>query len=652
MRTVYVMALILALFSLAFGIYMLARPDDEPTTGTSSTLFDAVSRAQIEQITLHHAGGKTFSVNRYTYEMTLGDGSKTELSGFQLMQGEKSYGNLTLEDEAFSELIVGAGTHYVLETVISAPEVNDENYGALLEKYEQKLKEYGFNENSPYYELEALDGTVRRVFYGSKTATNGTYYVRLEGRDTIYVSTSAFVGDLLYADEPIALVEASFIQPLTNQYAYAYVKRFAITDFVRYGEGYTKPDDENLTVKSSDRVGYTALDSKGNRVSMVTLYPLESYFTDEAYRTAFLGKSLGEQSFSFDVQIGTEEKDGEKVPVMQTVNIVSIDFVDRGDELLSVSFVNKSYRDLFHQFSIYEFLTPGLKNYLPDSTAFISALEAATQMTGSVVALEFSASTIAKYKLYSHMIELDVPMFGEKVYKVDAEGNETEDIDPIGYTSDMLYVSDVTENGTRYVGSLLFGIVAEVDAASLSFLDDEMTDWIEPSLLSASYEQVTGMVFDWNYSTENKWLSGAYDFKIYYRDEKQDDGSVLTVIDRILATGEDGTKTVTEAIFRQLYYRLLYAQYVGEHGLSDEELSSLLGDEENVALTLTMTLSDGTKHIYRFLPISPNRVLVALDSESDGQSAAFVVYGTVFKAVARAYVSVMENQPFDHEQRY
>lgn len=652
MRTVYLMVLTLLLLSLAFGIYMLARNTEEPSTGGTSLLFDSVERGQIQEIVLHHAGGKEFNVERYSYELPLEDGSKVTLSGFRLMQGKKSYANLTLDDEPFAELVVGAGMHFVLEAVISAPEAGDENYDTLLSRYYEKLAEYGFGEKSPYYELKTVDGKIHRVLYGSKTATGGTYYVRLEGDDTVYVSSGTFLGDLLYADAPTVLVKASFIEPLTNDYAYAYVKRFTLTDFIRYGAGFS-PAEEGLTVSGGDRVGYTALDSKGNRVSMITLYPLDSTLTDKEYKDAFLGKPLGEQSFSFDAVVGTEkDENGNTVNVTQTVNVVSIDFVDRGNELLSASFVNASYRDLFHRYSIYEFLSPSLKNYLPDSEAFISALESISKLSGTVVSLDFNADTIKKYNLYSHMIELDVPLFGENIYAKDEEGNDTEDLAPAGYTSDMLYVSAVTERGTRYVGSILYGIVAEVDASALAFLDDPLVNWIEPSLLNAEYSDITELSFDWHYSGENKWLSSAYKFNFYYKDVEEKDGTVITVIDRIIATGEGETKTVDEAIFNELFYRILYTRYAGEHNLSEDELSALLADEENVALSLSITLSDGKTHVYRFLPVSADRVLVALDSESDGENAAFVIYGTVFKSIARAYVSTMEGVSFDHADRY
>ena len=97
---------------------------------------------------------------------------------------------------------------------------------------------------------------------------------------------------------------------------------------------------------------------------------------------------------------------------------------------------------------------------------------------------------------------------------------------------------------------------------------------------------------------------------------------------------------------------MLYTRYAGGHGLSDEELASILADKDRVALAMTMTLSDGSRHTYSFIPVSADRVLVSLDSEDDGHNSSFVIYGSVFKAIARGYVNVMENIPFEHTDRY
>ena len=638
MRTVYIMAAVLLCISLAFGIYMLVRPDETQSGGARGTLFDPLSRDQIQEIVLHHANGKEYAAQRYTYELDLGDGNKTVLSGFRLLFEERQY---SLADEPFSELVVGTGTHYIYDTVVAAPDTSDPRYTELYARYEEKLAEYGFSDVSPYYEIKAVDGTVHRVYYGSKSLTGGTYYVRLEGKDAIYMTTGASVGDLLYAEAPTTLVKAGFITPLTNEYAYAYPKRFSLTEFTRYGKTFAEGED---TVTLSHRVGYKALNADGEPVSMITLYPLGASLTEEAYREAFLGKTLGECNFSFKVNEGKENE--------TTVTVVSIDYIDRADTLFDVTFINKSFRDLFHRYSIYEFSTKSLQNYLPDTNAVLDALEKTSSLTGTVVALEFTPAMVEKYKLYAHMIELELPVFGEDIYRKDDKGNDTEDLNPLYHTTDMLYVSEVTEQGTRYVGSVLYGMVAEVDASALAYLESELYDWIEPALLGTSYEDIEEMRFDWNYSSENEWLSTAYDFSISYKKVMNDDGSTYTTVDRIIARNGNESKEITETIYRQLYYRMLYARYAGGHGLSDEELAAVLADETRVALAMTMTLSDGSKHTYKFIPISADRVLVSLDSEADGENASFVIYGSVFKAFARGYVNVMEDIPFEHTDRY
>lgn len=651
MRVVYVMALILALLLAAFGVYSLVKPDETTDYTPKEFLFDAVDRDGIDKIVLHHANGKEFSVERYSYDVTLTTGETVTLTGFMLKQGEKSYSLLSLNDEAFAELVVGAGKHYVYDTVLRAPEPTDPSYDALRGRYEEKLSEYGLGKDAPYYELTTTAGKSYRVYYGKMSITGGTYYVRLEGRDAIYMTTGSSLGDLLNAEAPTSLLNAAFLSPTTHEYAYAYGNRFAITHFDRLNaEKLSLLTEGERTVTAADRVGYTALSDKGERVSMITLYPLGASLTSEVYREAFLGKALGECDFTFDI----EEAGGDGQSTQKrTVRVVSIDYVDRGDTLFSTAFVNKSQRDLFHQYSIYKFTMDGLRSYLPDTDDILAALEGTNALTGSIVSLDFNAEAIEKYKLYAHMIEMHLPIFGEDIYRKDENGNDTEDLDPEGYTEDMLYVSDVTENGTRYVGSVLYGIVAEVSADSLSYLDRSLFDWVEPNMLNTSYERIESVRFDWHYSEQSKWLSSAYDFDIYYKDVKDEiDGSVSTVIDRIIAKGANGSLEIEEEIFRQLYYRMLYTRYSGEHSLSDDELALLLADEDACALSFTLTLDNHTEHTYRFIPISADRVLVSVESESGIRNASFVIYGSVFKAFARGYCCVMDGIPFDHKDKY
>ena len=528
----YVLLAVLLAVAIAFTLFAIFKPEESTEYTKKDLLFDAIEREGIQEIVLHHQNGKEFSVKSVTTDVTLDTGEVMRLSTFVLFQGERSYSLLSFNEENFSELIVSAGTHYIYDTVVSAPKEGDADYDALLKRYEQKLGEYGLDGDAPYYEIKDKDGNSHRVYYGKQSATGVTYYVRLEGRDTVYMTTGAFLGDLLNADAPVTLLNAEFLAPLTNAQAYAYVDLFSISHFERLNaEKLAALPKEHRSVGSLDRVGYTAVNANGDRVNMITLYPLASEMTGEEYREAFLGRSLGACDFTFNAVVGKNE-DGSAIT--EKIHVVSIDFVDRGDSLFSASFVQASQRDLFHQYSIYKFTKDGLRSYLPNTDGILDALEKTSALTGSIVSLDFnSADTIEKYKLYAHMIELDVPMFSGDIYRKDENGNDTSDLAPDSYTKDMLYVSDVTENGTRYVGSTFYGIVAEVDATSLSYLDKDLFDWVEPSVLNTSYERIEHFRFDWSYSQEEPYLSTAYDFYVYYKDVVDElDGSTSTVIPR------------------------------------------------------------------------------------------------------------------------
>ena len=76
-----------------------------------------------------------------------------------------------------------------------------------------------------------------------------------------------------------------------------------------------------------------------------------------------------------------------------------------------------------------------------------------------------------------------------------------------------------------------------------------------------------------------------------------------------------------------------------------------MADESKTVLTLGIRLSDGSDEIYRFIPVSHDRVMVVL--EHGGKSnQKLLIYGTALKDLARSFVNMMNGVAFDHEERY
>lgn len=653
MRAVFCLSLVLVLSLAAFGVYSLAKPEEQTKAGGNQLMFEKAERGAIESVLLHHKNGAEYSVKRYHDVTEDALGNPVEVSGFLLSDGERDYGHLTLNETALSELIVGTGSHYIVDTVLTAPDPSDPDYAQKMAQYKEKLAEFGLGEGAPYYELTTVLGAKYRVYYGVKSATGGSYYVRLEGRDTVYITAGAEIGDLLAAESPVSLLDASLFLPSNNEYAYAYPKLFRITDFTRY----EREDFPDMIVKGNMRVGFTCMGEDGE------LYKASCDLTLEQHSDfkVLLGKQVGlygegELVFEASTPDYTDRKeDGTYGSAVMTYDVRSIDYVEVEEVRVSIRFVNPSERDMANRYSIYGFTMESASHYLPSTDVFMTVTENTYKATGKVVALGLNTASIEKYGLYRHTVEFDVPYFSDDMYVLDADGNQTEDLAPAGYLPGYIYVSDVTENGTRYVGSMLYDIVCEVDAVAFNYLDLPFIEFTEPYMVNAAIMDVTDLWMDWNYSTSEAWLSAFADLSISFGTEQDYQGNAYSVIKEVLAShdknGASANTAIAKDIYTQFFYRLYYIKYKGGHSLGEEELAALLADESKTVLTLGIRLSDGSEELYRFVPISHDRVLVVLE-HGGKTNEKLVIYGTALKDLARAYVNMMNGVAFDHEDRY
>jgi len=201
---------------------------------------------------------------------------------------------------------------------------------------------------------------------------------------------------------------------------------------------------------------------------------------------------------------------------------------------------------------------------------------------------------------------------------------------------------------------MMYNLIVKVDASALSYLDYSLNDWVEPYMVNAAIMEVDRVYLSWNFDDSIDWLKNYANISVKFGTEKDATGNTYETIDSALAIYGDAQKHIhiDKKIYTQFFYRLYYIKYKGEHDLSDSEVEALLSDEEKVALTLYIDLSDGTRRTYRFVPISHDRVLVAVVDKYGRMNAELVIYGTAFRDLARSYINMMEGVPFDHEDRY
>ena len=178
-------------------------------------LFPQVERASIQSIEVKNSHG--------SYKFVRKD------SAF-VIEGSES---TDYSAELFSTLVTDCG--YTLSKVKVA---NDNP---------EKLSVYGLDEASDpaYYILTTVEGAQHKVWVGTVIPSNGGYYVRYEGRNTVYVLDTTLETTVLAPIE-------SFVTPLVVMPT-SLTTYFLIDDFAIYNGCFIpKTDDENSDETSTD----------------------------------------------------------------------------------------------------------------------------------------------------------------------------------------------------------------------------------------------------------------------------------------------------------------------------------------------------------------------------------------------------------------
>ena len=670
------LVLLLCAFACAASlvIYLVAAPE-EVTAGTLSPLFPAVRRDGIKEILIHNDYGVEYVVkSEYGKDAA---GNVTENLAFWL---EKDGAEAVLDSEKLSYLVVGTGQNYVYDPVITAPTAGEADYESKLALYEQKKKEFGFTGDAPYYELtKRADNTTLRVYFGKTALSGDGYYVMLEGREAVYVTSSTFVGDLLYMAGPETLLMPVLHIPSTFQYAYAYPKHFEIYD--------TERITDKGTVVSADYSSvwftYLAEDGETQVKDSILLYNTTDEDGKEVVpddltlklREFLLGKTIGVFetaevfSYTYDETVEDEELRGTKV----SFKVVSVDALEReslrlglewnpvrrerekqimalqakaenatGDELTALERQIKDLENGMVGLSVYVFRAPdGLMSYLPEAGTAMTVLQNTLEATGTVVRMGLTGDVIDELGLYAHRISIAYPYTSDYLDGVFAQSE--------------LLVSRATKDGTRYVGSILYDMVLEVDAATFDFLDENLVYFADSTVQTAPIREVEHLTFYWNYGGEDTLLNGTYTFEIIMGTETSAGGESYETVKEVNVTDPSGKKTaVKHRSFNQLFYRLGYSRYADVHTLTEEEVRALVNTGNRV-LRLQYELRDGGVTFLEFYPIpgEGNAVLVRTKNTAGGSvGESFTVYGTTLKDIARGFLTVMTGGDLTAADRY
>ena len=536
------------------------------------------------------------------------DNPDSRKSPFLLSIDGVNYSRCDYNDEKISELVVAVGTVYAREKLFQG-EITEGTYA-----------EFGLRaeDNPAVVEVATLDGDVYTLYVGSATVTDGSYYLRLKGRDAVYVSQTASIGVCAYS-LPKDYVNPTLTSAFTT-YGYYYTQDFTVYQRSEEKGDVVMPDDTVIVTYYTEIDGVKSDTYQGS----FDLAPTSS--EKLALKTALRGRAVGDKDIEFDVYYSEKDENKELAGKTVTYHVVSVDAVNH--MVICLDFLNASQRPMFNSTDIYAITAPRERTgYIPNSSAYMSILESFASLTGiETVEVGLTDETREKYGLDEYVVYYESP------YSVKSVGN-TDDVVIEATIPNYLYISERQQDGSYYVASFLFEIVARVDASAIGFVEWPFSRWISSTMMAVNIHHIESISFDFNYAD----AKDKYTFDIAVA---QTNGN--TSVSRVTLNG----KLSNINNFKHLYVALLSTYYSGEYS-GEEDVQDIISSPERSVLTMTVKLRDGDVHTFDFYPYSPRRVLVSLDG-----GAYFYIPSSKVEKIYRDVQAILNGQTPDYDSVY
>ncbi len=635
-KNIILVSLLSAVLLLLIVYFAIVRPLSEtvettppPTTGPGEDIYGnrlclfRIPRDEIHAITVYNDSGE-FSFCR----LPATEGATVDkTSPFVLLVKEEGkdsyipYAHVKYDEEEFASLIVGTGTTYVLPKIVDSAE--SEGSDTLDNEI---LKEYGLSpeDNPAYYEIQTLEGHIERVYVGDKAVTENGYYIRREGYGGIYVSQVTRIGDVAKAEV------SSFVQPIlvTLPYAYAYF----------YAQNFSLWSNALIPVTAEDAVTVRFSSTVDGVSDEPAISTLDMRTCREALRTLLVGRSAGACDLSVDITYGSDDEGIPEAWRGKTVTHRITEILRVEKLFVSMNFLNKSERDSFLFGTTYAITAPSsMLPYVPNTSHYMDVLEALGTMEGiRTVSLGLSAEKIEKYGLSAHRVYYEFPTS----YKEDPK--KPGDYIFETFMRNELYISEMTENGTYYVGSLLHDIVAEVSAEKLSFVEKPTSYWFADEMFLIKSTDVKKLVFSFTYLDYVK----NFTFDLYQKNEEDGGVSLHKVY---LTEGEGERREINAEAFLRMYATLTSTYYDGD--VPKETVDSLIAEGESI-LSFSVTLTNGNEYVYTFYPYTERRVLVSVGKKGATPGAYFYITADEPEKMAADIEALMAGKIPEPDKRY
>lgn len=452
----------------------------------------------------------------------------------------------------------------------------------------------------------------------------------------------------------------------------------------------------NYYIEETYTIGDTVIYSEKVEAEKPMIVDLSDGEVSDAVREFFVGKAMDDYEH-MNLTVTSTTTYRQPMRDFYTFDIESVSSAVKAEPVVAFKYlrVDSPAYDPFYRESIYENLLTGEYGaYALNAQSCQSVVsilggigESANTSEGlkgsKTVAVGITPEVMEKYGLYANTILFILP---RGFYDADPEGNYDRDVygayDTLAFE---LYISDETEDGKRYIGSDMYDIVAEIDAANFRFLDSSFIDiWARRNIAMVDVDDIEKM----NVSLDFDDFSGSYNFMFITKTASNENGQTKDVL--YIYGALDKTKPYTETEFTKYasktnsqgsiaayidgvyeslsgeqtpygkegegvsnykeFLRMIYTTYYC-HTLTAEEQAAYKSNKVLMSMTFDIAGTD-KEYGYEFRRVNDAYVMVSIytvlaDGTVTNEASDFCISTPAFKKIASSFVGILNGKKVD-----
>lgn len=381
-------------------------------------------------------------------------------------------------------------------------------------------------------------------------------------------------------------------------------------------------------------------------------------------------------------------------------------FVEK-EAVVSFEFVNASKRDPFYGESIYkntlenenryyalDALACQMVTFLLGGIGASSSSQVSAGISGSeTVAVGLTPQNMDKYSLYEgHTVYFELPRGISSI-----GGAASDEVDDYTYLDTLgcyLYISPLQSDGTRYIGSSLYGIIVKIEGTQFNYLEKSFEEyWSRDNLVMVDYTVIDKVTLELNMTDIFGKYEFDFDHKLIYisgnqhYDQMPEEGGteynfltvnarplsdrcydtlfsqllasegrekmdIANVYNRVagkpIASGHD---TLGAACFKKILSLMYGTNYEGVIPEAERE-AAVASSPKIMSISFRLDSSD-YDYVYDFYRVSDRRVMVqiyradsngnAIDKSADDLSG-FFISSYAAKKIVNAFDSLLNGQ--------